>query len=229
MDYINRKLFRVLACTELMQVDHSYVKTTKRGSFTVFVKGGRLRFFTLTVPESDLPLYVVASRFRSFANSRWWRKLTRGHSYICVYEPHPNGHGWHVHCLTNFYIPWQELDLHARAYMFGHTDIEAADSNAAFYVSKYLTKTQVIRRFQDSRHVRIVNVSRDLLPLYDILVKSPSVDYIRSHWERLEGETPYLRMLFLYFMWIHDFSGVHLWTPDVFERMYTKFYSYKKN
>lgn len=222
---VNRKLFRLLACSELMQVDHTYVQKGKKCDRVVHVKGGRLRFFTLTVPESDLPLYVVASRFRRFANSRWWRALTKGHSYICVYEPHPNGHGWHVHCLTNFYIPWQQLDFHARAYLFGHTDIEAADGNAAFYVSKYLTKAGIIRRVQDSRHVRIVNVSRDLLPLYDVLVNSPSVDFIRKHWDILDGESPYYRMLFLYFAWIHSFSGVHLWTPDVFERMYNKFYS----
>lgn len=217
MQFVNKKLFRVLACCELMQNDHHYLLRTKRGVLRVFVRGDRLRFLTLTVPESDLPLRVVAARFRSFANSRWWRNLMRHRSYICVYEPHPSGHGWHIHILTNQFIPWRELDVVSRSYLFGHTDIEAADSNCAFYVAKYITKSQVLRKAQDSSHVRIINVSRDLLPLYDIACHSPSIDFLRSYWEFVDLPV-YLRSFFLYYSWVYSWSGRFLPDSFVFEK-----------
>lgn len=211
MQVPNKKVFRILACCELMQTDHEYFVKCKGKKERRFVKGDRLRFLTLTVPDSYLPLRLVADRFRALSNSRWWRKLMRFHSYICVYEPHPGGHGWHIHILTNTFIPWRELDLMARAYMFGHTDIEAANTECAFYVAKYVTKAHVIRKLQDSKHVRIVNVSRDLLPLYDIQVASASVDFIRSHWEFLEGFSIYERLVFLYYEWVYNFCGKRLY------------------
>lgn len=185
-----------------MQTDHAYTVKTKKGYCRRFVKGDRLRFLTLTVPESYLPLRVVSDRFRAFSNSRWWRDLMRGHSYVCVYEPHPGGHGWHIHILCNVFIPWRELDIVARAYLFGHTDIEAAESTCAFYVAKYVTKSQVIRKAQDSRHVRIVNVSRDLLPLRDIKVDSPSANFIREFWDTVNIKQAGNRIFFLYHFWV---------------------------
>ena len=210
MQVPNKKVFRILACCELMQTDHEYTVKEKGLQARRFVKGGRLRFLTLTVPESFLSLREVSDRFRRFSNSRWWRKLMKYHSYICVYEPHPGGHGWHIHILTNTFIPWRELDLMARAHFFGHTDIEAANTQCAFYVAKYITKAQVIRRAQSSRHVRIVNVSRDLLPLYDVHVKSNSVDFIRDHLDYLEKFPVYERLVFLYYEWVYHFCGKRL-------------------
>lgn len=176
----------------------------------------RLRFFTLTVPEHRLPLRVVADRWRAFQNTRWWRGLKKGRSYIVVYEPHPSGHGWHIHVLTNFYIPWQELQLMARSVHFGHTDIEAVDNQCALYVAKYVTKAEVFRKLQDSRHVRIVNVSRDLLALRDVDVSSPSIDFIRSHWDEFgkHVKSPFFRMRQLYLAWVYTWSGVVL-SPHV--------------
>lgn len=170
----------------------------------------RLRFFTLTVPEHHLPLRVVADRWRAFANTRWWRRQKKQGDYIIVYEPHPSGHGWHIHVLTNFYIPWQELQLMANAVHFGHTDIEAVDNGCALYVCKYVTKADVLRKAQDSRHVRIVNVSRRLLAVRDIDVSSPSVDFINEHWNDLDQFrlSPYYRLRELYKCWICSWSGV---------------------
>ena len=206
----NKKLFRVLACCELMQSDHWYTVHTKHGDKRRFVKGDRLRFLTLTVPESRLPLFEVAARFRRLANSRWWRQLMRARSYVCVYEPHPGGHGWHIHILTNTFVPWQELDVVSRAYLFGHTDIEAADTSCAYYIAKYVTKSYVLRKAQDSRNVRIVNVSRDLLPLYDIHASSPSADFIRDFWEEASSLKAWRRLHFLYHFWVYTWSGVFL-------------------
>lgn len=207
MDVHNKRMFRVLACCELMTTDHWYVAREHGQPVRRFVEGGRLRFLTLTVSEKHLPLPEVARRFRNFANTRWWRGLMRHHSYVAVYEPHPCGHGWHIHILTNVFIPWQKLQLMANAHMFGSTNIEAAETTCSFYIAKYVTKAQVLKRAEESRHVRIVNVSRDLLPLRDIEVHSPSVDYIRRLWKFTNIHNPYMRLKSLYFRWVYSWSA----------------------
>lgn len=188
-------------------VDHYYY-SQRRGN--VFVKGDRLRFLTLTVPDNDVPLVEVSSRFRAFANSRFWRDLTHDRSYICVYEPHPNGHGWHIHILANFFIPADRLSVVCQSYLFGHTHVESADSGCAFYIAKYISKSLLIRRCSSlSRRVRIVNVSRDLLPVSDIICKSASSDFIRSYWD-CSSLPSYRRFLYLYYLWVYSWSGTML-------------------
>lgn len=189
---MNKKLFRILACVELM------------------AGRGRLRFLTLTVKEGGVPLRIVADRFRAFSNSRWWRKLVKGKDYICVYEPHPNGHGWHIHILTNFFIPWQQLQFHASVYGFGHTDIEACNSSMGVYIGKYLSKSKVLRAFEGASNVRLVNVSRSLLPLYDVLITSPSIDYVRNHWRLWDGfgKSVFKKYLWIYLNWVSSFCTI---------------------
>lgn len=208
MEGLNKRVFRLLACCDLMQHDHYYVRHTKKGDVLCLVKGDRLRFLTLTVPEHKLPLRIVSKRFRAFSNSRWWRYLMRGHSYICVYEPHPSGHGWHIHILTNVFVPVHELDVVCRSYLFGHSHIESADSSCALYIAKYISKSNAVRRLNEVS-VRIVNVSRDLLPLRDIQSFSPSSQFISSHWD-YSSLPPPRRLVFLYHCWVFSWSGKFL-------------------
>lgn len=192
--FMNKDIMRIWACATIME------------------QKDRLRFFTLTVPESDLPLRVVADRWRDFVGTRWWRRLKRKGDYIVVYEPHPSGHGWHIHVITNFFIPWQELSLMARVVHFGHTDIEAVDSGCALYCAKYLSKAKVLKRLLGAKNVRIVNVSRGLVRLKDIEVHSPSIDFIRSNWIHGSG-LPFMRRYHvLYLCWISatmQICGLH--------------------
>ena len=182
----NKELMRIWACATLME------------------QKDRLRFFTLTVPEHDLPLRIVADRWRDFVSTRWWRKLKRKGDYIVVYEPHPSGHGWHIHVITNFFVPWQELALMARVVHFGHTDIAAVDSGCALYCAKYLSKSKILKRVTGAKNVRIVNVSRGLVRMKDIEVHSPSIDFIRANWQHLSG-LPFIRRWHVgYLCWISN-------------------------
>lgn len=171
---------------------------------------GRLRFLTLTVKQKGVPLRNVADMFRNFSNSRWWRKLTRHKMYICVYEPHPNGHGWHIHILTNFFIPCNELQFNASVHGFGHTDIEAADSSMGLYIGKYLSKSKVLRAFEGASNVRLVNVSRSLLPLRDVEIHSSSIDFVRRHWRTYDGFYGSLqkKYLWIYLQWVSQFCRI---------------------
>lgn len=200
---MNRDIMRIWVCATLMEIRD------------------RLRFFTLTVPEYDLPLPHVASRWRDFANTRWWRKLKSKGDYIVVYEPHPSGHGWHIHVITNFFIPWQQLALMARVVHFGHTDIEAVDSGCALYCAKYLAKSKILKRLADARHVRIVNVSRGLVPLKDIEIHSPSIDFIRNNWSLGSGFHFKRRAQVLYLCWISEkmrIVGLHPFADRYLDR-----------
>lgn len=161
---MNRKQFRLLACGDLMQ------------------SRGRLRFGTMTVRLDGLPLRVVADMWRAFANTRFWRDLSRKRDYVMVYEPHPSGHGWHIHFVCNFFVPVRRLVSVASRFGFGVCWLESVDVGGVAYVSKYIGKAGKIARREGCKGVRCVNVSRTLLPLRDIEVHSPMIDFVRTNW-----------------------------------------------
>lgn len=142
--------------------------------------GRRLRFLTLTVPEHDLPLRVVTARWRALRSSRYMRDLLRHHAYICVYEKHPGGHGWHIHVVLNRYVNIRQFRAFAESYGFGRLHIELCGSDIGKYISKYISKSFDARP-ADCKGVRLVNVSRCLLSLRDIAVSSPGIDFIRRN------------------------------------------------
>ena len=201
---MTREIMRLWACASMMELRD------------------RLRFFTLTVPEHDLPLRIVSARWRDFANTRWWRRLKAKGDYVVVYEPHPSGHGWHIHILTNFFIPWQELALMARVVHFGHTDIRQVDSGTALYCAKYLAKSKILKRLADCPKLRIVNTSRGLVRLKDIDIHSPSIDFIKRHWEMGSGLPFRNRYMLLYLCWIQssmNIAGLHPFADDLVRRL----------
>lgn len=180
---MNRKKFRLLACGDLM------------------ASRGALRFGTLTVRLDGLPLRTVADMWRSFANTRFWRELSRGKDYVMVYEPHPNGHGWHIHFVCNFFVPVRRLVEVAFRFGFGVCWMERVDVGSVLYVSKYIGKASAIARKEGCKGVRTVNVSRSMLPLKDVEVHSPSIDFIRDNWGFRTG-SPFLRWLRLSWDWL---------------------------
>ncbi len=188
---MNKNLFRLVASAELMSTR------------------GRLRFGTLTVRLDGLPLRVVADMWRSFSNSRWWRSISRKRDYILVYEPHPNGHGWHIHFLCNFYIPIRDLVYESSKYGFGVAWMESVSVDHVYYISKYISKSRRISRREGSKGVRLVNVSRSMLPLSDVIVSSPMLDYVKSNWHIVSGSHK-VRWLKLCWNWLTS------WCPALY-------------
>lgn len=164
MRTMNKQLFRIVSTVEYMSTR------------------GALRFGTITVKRPDVPLHVVSDMWRNFANGRWWRKLSRGKDYVMVYEPHPNGHGWHIHFLCNFYVPIRQLVYEVGKYGFGVCWMEHVSPDTAWYISKYVVKSRKLLRRSNYRRVRLVNVSRTMLPLSDVVVRSSSIDFVRRWW-----------------------------------------------
>jgi hypothetical protein len=167
-------------------------------------KGGRrLRFLTLTVPEHGLPLKVVTARFRALRNSRYMRDLLKNHAYICVYEKHPSGHGWHIHIVLNRFVPIREFRLVAERYGFGRIHIELCGSEIGKYISKYITKTLQARP-DDCKGLRLINVSRCLLALRDVIVSSPSIDFVKRNFKKMcvSHYKPFQRLKVLQRSWL---------------------------
>lgn len=165
--------------------------------------GRRLRFLTLTVPEHGLPLKVVTARFRAFRNSRFVRYLLKGHDYICVYEKHPNGHGWHIHIVLNRFVPIRECRAIAQRYGFGRVHIELCGSDIGKYISKYISKTLQARP-DECKGLRLINVSRGLLALRDIVVSSPSIDFVKRNFKEscVSHYKPFERLQILQRSWL---------------------------
>lgn len=157
---------------------------------------------------SGLTLRQTADMWRSFANSRFWRDLCRGRDYVMVFEPHPGGHGWHVHFVCNFYVPIRDLVRVSSRYGWGVCYMEVVDVGAVAYVAKYIGKSGRLSRKEGCKGVRIVNVSRTLLPLRDVEVHSPSIDYVRDNWHTETG-SPLLRWLKLSWRWLVG------WCPSI--------------
>ena len=144
-------------------------------------KGGkRLRFLTLTVPETGLPLRVVADRFRALRHTNFMCNLLKGNQYVCVYEKHPQGHGWHIHVVLNVFVPIRPFRVWANRCGFGRLQIEVCKRNIGKYISKYITKA-LQERPEDCKGIRMVNVSRGLVALKDIVVSSPAIDFVRRN------------------------------------------------
>ena len=156
-------------------------KLRVRWSCEEMTKGGRrLRFLTLTVRECGLPLGEVVERFRALRNSRYMREALKGNQYICVYEKHPNGHGWHIHMVINFYLNITEFRCWAVRYGFGRLHIELCTEEIGRYISKYISKS-LENRPEECKGLRMINVSRGLCAMRDIVVSSPSIDFIRRN------------------------------------------------
>ena len=168
------------------------------------MKGGRrLRFLTLTVPEHGLPLNVVTARFRALRNSRFVRDLLKGHDYVCVYEKHPNGHGWHIHIVLNRFVPIREFRLISGRYGFGRIHIELCGSDIGKYISKYISKT-LQDRPDDCKGLRLINVSRGLLALRDIIVSSPAIQFVKRNFHNavVSRLRPFHRLSMLQRSWL---------------------------
>jgi len=173
-------------------------------SCEMMTKGGRrLRFLTLTVPEHGLPLKVVTARFRSLRNSPFVRDLLKGHDYVCVYEKHPNGHGWHIHIVLNRFVPIREFRLISERYGFGRIHIELCGSDIGKYISKYISKT-LQDRPDDCKGLRLINVSRGLLALRDIIVSSPSIEFMKRNFHDVlvSHLRPFQRLKILQRSWL---------------------------
>lgn len=108
------------------------------------------RMVTLTNAEATAPQdrRKVVRRVQAFV--RKLRERTPVRRWLAVLEWHPGGHGWHVHFVTDRFVPkyvltecwaWGWVDVRLIRPKGEHTSREAA-RKAGQYVAKYLGKGQ---------------------------------------------------------------------------------------
>lgn len=144
---------------------------------------GDCYFYTFTTPDI-VSCKECASRWRLFVRSGYWQSIyskDSGNHYLMVFEKHSNGHGWHIHFVTNFRHDVDMLRLYTWPVGFGrinavycgrHTDALGR------YLGKYVSK-QFRKRDPETKGVRLCNVSRGLTTLRRIEVSSPALEFVK--------------------------------------------------
>ena len=102
---------------------------------TLLADGPWAYLWTFTT-EDKIELPVLADRWNQFR--RWFQRT--GGRCVRVFEPHPGGHGWHVHFLTNGRWDVNEVRLKAEAAGFGRIHVKRVPRARADYIAKYVGK-----------------------------------------------------------------------------------------
>jgi len=116
------------------------------------VEGRKLYFMTVTMP--DTPSTKEFSRRWTNLCRKLQRKGVRG---IRVYEPHPGGHGLHIHFLTDVRIDWGWFWEAAEKCGCGRVDGQQCDIDASTperlggYLAKYLGKQFRCKQYRGLR------------------------------------------------------------------------------
>lgn len=122
-------------------------------------------FLTLTTADV-VSLAELRARWRKFRHD-YLRHVGKV-AYVCVFEVHPMGHGFHIHVVFDRgFLPVQVIRKYAHFAGFGRIHIERAFDlvRASQYLVKYLSKSIKHCRDIGVSRVRLINLSRGLLTL----------------------------------------------------------------
>lgn len=138
-------------------------------------------FITLTTADI-CDLSEIRARWRIFRHD-YFRSLGFKARYVQVYEPHPNGHGWHIHFVVDKgFLPVSDIRRFSGRAGFGRIHIERVYDvgKISGYLGKYLSKGINNIKSMGVRRCRLVNISRGLTRLVDISVRSDFIDKIKA-------------------------------------------------
>jgi len=103
---------------------------------------GSLYLWTFTTP-SKVSLARIICLWRHFMNQRKVRLIPwQGMKF---YEPHPGGHGWHVHAVAVRRYDVRMIRTLATISGFGRIHVKEIPASRAWYVLKYVTKASFFR------------------------------------------------------------------------------------
>lgn len=146
---------------------------------------GKSVFLTLTTPDV-VGLDDIRRRWRKFRHDYMQTFKAAGKErprYVMCYEPHPHGHGWHIHVVIECgFLPVDEIRRYSTRAGFGRIHIEPVRQNDRMsgYLGKYVCKVERTARQAGCKRIRLVNVSRGLSRLSDIEVHSPVASACRE-------------------------------------------------
>lgn len=137
-------------------------------------------FLTLTTADV-VNLADLRQRWRKFRHD-YIRHVGKV-NYVCVFEVHPKGHGYHVHVVFDRgYLPIQVIRRYSTFAGFGRVHIEKAFDlqRASYYLVKYLSKSIKNSRALGVSRVRLINLSRGLLTLSECVSVGTVVSSIKQ-------------------------------------------------
>ena len=122
-------------------------KTRLAVRFSIYqlVAGGAWADLWTFTTEDKIALPVLAERWNVFR--RWFERA--GWRCVRVFEPHPGGHGWHVHFVTAERLDVDVVRPKAEAAGFGRIHVKRLPGEKAAYLTKYVGK-----RFADGSRPR---------------------------------------------------------------------------
>ena len=107
-----------------------------RFSIIQLLAGGAWAYLWTFTTEDKIELPVLADRWNVFR--RWLQRA--GWQCVRVFEPHPGGHGWHVHFVTSERLEVNVVRPKAEAAGFGRIHVKRVPGENADYIAKYVGK-----------------------------------------------------------------------------------------
>lgn len=107
-----------------------------RFSIYQLLAGGSWAYLWTFTTEDKIELPVLADRWNVFR--RWFQRA--GWRCVRVFEPHPLGHGWHVHFVTAERLDVNAVRPKAEEAGFGRINVKRKPSEGADYIVKYVGK-----------------------------------------------------------------------------------------
>ena len=107
-----------------------------RFSINRLLAGGSWAYLWTFTTEDKIDLPVLADRWNQFR--RWFQRA--GGQCVRVFEPHPGGHGWHVHFVTAERLNVNVVRPKAEAADFGRIHVKRVPGERAGYIAKYVGK-----------------------------------------------------------------------------------------
>lgn len=114
------------------------------------LRGSRLYLWTLTTPDVVENPVEIGSRWSAFNRAmaddldRVGRKRVSGEGRrwggVRVSEPHPKGHGWHIHFVTASWLSVEQVRRVAKECGFGRVHVAKPCKGGAKAVGAYLAK-----------------------------------------------------------------------------------------
>lgn len=139
------------------------------------LKGSRLYLWTLTTPDVVDDPKEIGTRWSAFNRlmgrelDRIGRKPVRGEARrwggVRVSEPHPKGHGWHIHFVTATWLSVHDVRRVAKECGFGRVNVAKPCKGGAkalgAYLAKYLGKSLEAGKGSGARMWSVFGYGRD--------------------------------------------------------------------
>ena len=163
--------------------------------------------WTLTTPEK-VELVELSRRWNLFR--RWFE--ARGYRCVRVFEPHPKGHGWHVHFVTERWLDVRVIRLKAEGDGFGRINVRSIAKRCARYLAKYLGKNFRGPRPRGARMWACVGFKGSSAKNVRVRTRILHGHWMGDHWE-MKPWPPHLNQ----FRWVTDANGrmalQEIWRP----------------